>query len=48
MSFGHTRLSIIDLSANNNQPYYDEESKVALIFNGEIYNYLDLRMELEV
>ena len=28
VSFGHTRLSIIDLSANNNQPYYDEEVKL--------------------
>mgnify|MGYP006082327797 CR=1 FL=1 len=45
--FGHTRLSIIDLSSKNHQPFVDEERKVSLIFNGEIYNYLDLRAQLE-
>ena len=45
--FGHTRLSILDLSTNNNQPFYDKKNKVALTFNGEIYNYLELRDELE-
>ena len=45
--FGHTRLSIIDLSSKNHQPFVDEERKVSLIFNGEIYNYLDLKNELE-
>jgi asparagine synthase (glutamine-hydrolysing) len=45
--FGHTRLSILDLSSKNHQPLIDEERKVSLIFNGEIYNYLDLRTQLE-
>ncbi len=45
--FGHTRLSIIDLSSKNHQPFVDEEKKVSLVFNGEIYNYLDLRAQLE-
>ena len=45
--FGHTRLSIIDLSIENNQPFVDEENKISLVFNGEIYNYLELKKELE-
>ena len=47
VSLGHTRLSILDLSSNNNQPFNDEDNKVCLTFNGEIYNYLDLREELK-
>ena len=43
---GHTRLSIIDLSPKNNQPLKDAESKVCITFNGEIYNYVELRNEL--
>ena len=45
--FGHNRLSIIDLSENANQPFQDEEERYQLIFNGEIYNYLELKIELE-
>ena len=45
--FGHTRLSIIDLSIENNQPFVDEENKISLVFNGEIYNYLELKKNLE-
>ena len=45
--FGHTRLSILDLSPKNYQPIVDEKRKVSLVFNGEIYNYLDLRSQLE-
>jgi asparagine synthase (glutamine-hydrolysing) len=43
---GHRRLSIIDLSANAIQPFHDDEGRFVLIFNGEIYNYLELRQEL--
>ena len=42
----HTRLSIIDLSANGNQPLYNEDRSLVLVCNGEIYNYLDIRKEL--
>ncbi len=43
--FGHTRLSILDLSTNGSQPMYSEDGNCLLIFNGEIYNHLDLRSE---
>lgn len=42
----HTRLSIIDLSANGDQPLKNEDNTLVLICNGEIYNYLEIRSEL--
>ena len=45
-AFGHRRLSIIDLSINAKQPMYDDEKKVLLTFNGEIYNYKKIKSEL--
>jgi asparagine synthase (glutamine-hydrolysing) len=44
---GHTRLAIIDLTNAGAQPYISPESDFVLTFNGEIYNYLELRQELE-
>lgn len=44
---GFRRLTIIDLSDNGNQPLYDETGRYTLTFNGEIYNYKDIRAELE-
>lgn len=44
---GHRRLSIIDTSSGGHQPMVDESSGVAITFNGEIYNYIELRIELE-
>ena len=44
---GHRRLSIIDLSAAANQPVADPSGRHIFIYNGEIYNYLELRTELE-
>lgn len=46
IALGHRRLSIIDLS-NGKQPLYNEDKSVVVIFNGEIYNYLGLKTELE-
>jgi asparagine synthase (glutamine-hydrolysing) len=43
IGMGHTRLSILDLTENGNQPMIDDEKKVVLIFNGEIYNFKDLK-----
>jgi len=44
---GHVRLSIQDLSAAGHQPMYSADKKFIIIFNGEIYNHLDLRKELQ-
>lgn len=44
---GHRRLSIIDTSAAGHQPMVDEATGVTLTFNGEIFNYIELRDELE-
>ena len=44
---GHRRLSILDLSAAGHQPMVDEATGAAITFNGEIYNYLELKQELE-
>ncbi len=44
---GHRRLSIVDLSEAANQPMLSDDGKVALVFNGEIYNFLELRREIE-
>jgi asparagine synthase (glutamine-hydrolysing) len=43
----HKRLSIIDLSNHANQPFYDENKNWVLVYNGEIYNYREIRKELE-
>jgi len=45
--FAHRRLSIIDLSDESNQPMHDDTGNICLVFNGEIYNFQDLREELE-
>tara|TARA_R110001583_G_scaffold195505_1_gene374529 strand:+ start:4874 stop:6718 length:1845 start_codon:yes stop_codon:yes gene_type:complete len=46
-ALGHTRLSIIDLSAAGHQPMQSQDAAVSIVFNGEIYNYRELRAELE-
>lgn len=45
--FGHNRLSILDLSENANQPMCDKSGRFWLTYNGEIFNYLTLRKDLE-
>lgn len=47
VALGHTRLSIIDLSPAGHQPMLSLDGRYALIFNGEIYNYRELRTELQ-
>jgi asparagine synthase (glutamine-hydrolysing) len=47
VAFGHRRLSIIDLSARGAQPMVDSELALTLVFNGCIYNYKELRRELQ-
>ncbi|NEN25175.1 asparagine synthase (glutamine-hydrolyzing) [Cryomorpha ignava] len=45
--FGHTRLSIIDVNERSNQPMSDSSERYTLVFNGEIYNYKELKADLE-
>jgi asparagine synthase (glutamine-hydrolysing) len=46
LGLGHLRLSIIDLSEAAHQPMTDESSRYSIIYNGEIYNYLELREQM--
>ncbi len=46
VGFGHRRLAIIDVSAGGHQPMQDAGKALTIVFNGEIYNYRDLRQEL--
>lgn len=45
---GHNRLSIIDLTPQANQPMWDGDHCYCLVYNGEVYNYLELRAELSL
>ncbi|MBU1102175.1 asparagine synthase (glutamine-hydrolyzing) [Patescibacteria group bacterium] len=46
-SLGHRRLAIIDLSERGRQPLFNEDKSLVIVFNGEIYNFKDLRPGLE-
>src|SRR5262245_3267316 len=46
ISLAHNRLAILDLTDRSNQPFVDLQSGACIVFNGEIYNYLELREEL--
>ena len=47
VGLGHRRLSIIDLAPTGHQPMFSIDGKYVIVFNGEIYNYRELRRELE-
>jgi len=47
LGLGHRRLSIIDLTTRGRQPMSDKESKIWIVYNGEVYNFPALRKELE-
>ncbi len=47
VGLGHRRLSIIDLSSGGHQPMLSRDGRYAILLNGEIYNYLELRAELQ-
>ncbi len=46
IALGHRRLSIIDITEQGDQPIFNEDRSMVLIFNGEIYNYQDIKTEL--
>src|SRR5690606_35907144 len=45
--FGHRRLAIIDLDEQSNQPFFSKDKNLVLVFNGEIYNYQQIKEELK-
>lgn len=47
VGLGHRRLSIIDTSAAANQPMWDETNRYTIVYNGEIFNYRELRKQLQ-
>ncbi len=47
VALGHTRLSILDLSPAGHQPMLDESERYVMVYNGEVYNYRELRRDLE-
>jgi asparagine synthase (glutamine-hydrolysing) len=47
IGFGHRRLSIIDLSDNANQPMHSSDNRYVMVYNGEVYNYREIAVELK-
>lgn len=47
LCLGHRRLSIIDLSAESNQPFFSGDGRYVVVYNGELYNYRELKLELQ-
>ncbi|HUQ46769.1 MAG TPA: asparagine synthase (glutamine-hydrolyzing), partial [Gemmatimonadaceae bacterium] len=46
-TFGHRRLAIVDVSTHGHQPMFSTDLSICLTYNGEIYNFMELRRELE-
>ncbi|PWJ15195.1 asparagine synthase (glutamine-hydrolyzing) [Ruminococcus flavefaciens] len=46
IALGHRRLSIIDISSSGDQPIFNEDGSLVIVFNGEIYNYKEIREKL--
>lgn len=46
-ALGHNRLAIIDLSKESNQPFTDNSGRFVIVFNGEIYNYIEIKAALQ-
>lgn len=44
---GHRRLSIIDLSDAGNQPFFSQDNRYVMVYNGELYNYKEIKLELQ-
>lgn len=47
LGFGHNRLKIIDQSATGSQPFVSVDRRFVIVFNGEIYNYRELKLQLQ-
>jgi asparagine synthase (glutamine-hydrolysing) len=47
VTLGHARLAILDLSHESDQPMISPDGRFAIVFNGELYNYIEVRTELK-
>lgn len=47
-NLGHTRLSIIDLSSHANQPFLSDDENYAMVYNGEVYNYQEIKIKYDL
>jgi len=47
LALGHRRLAVLDLSPAGNQPMSSKDGQIVLVYNGEIYNFLELKLTLE-
>ncbi|MBW2094965.1 MAG: asparagine synthase (glutamine-hydrolyzing) [Deltaproteobacteria bacterium] len=47
VALGHRRLAVLDLTPSGHQPMATKDGEIVLVYNGEIYNYLELKLELE-
>jgi asparagine synthase (glutamine-hydrolysing) len=48
IGLGHRRLSILDLSENANQPFFSEDGRYIIVFNGEVYNYREIQKKYAI
>ena len=46
LQFGFNRLKIIDLTENGNQPIFSQDRRFLMVFNGEIYNYIEIKKKI--
>lgn len=47
IAFGHRRFTIVDTTVGGHQPFWSSDRRVCVLFNGELYNYVELRSALE-